>query len=128
MRHRLSSAVIAACAVAACETPALSGERAALLFDPTPQCHAQLESAAGTFAGAPVVLGAQAFLNDATLTIEKRQPRDAAGRLRDGRSPGRPQLFRLVRSNGACVLVHGDKAERIILDACRCRDAPQTTQ
>jgi hypothetical protein len=50
--------------------------------------------------------------------------RDAQGRPLDGRDPGRPEQFRLVKAGADCVLVHENSARRWTLHEATCAAAP----
>jgi hypothetical protein len=112
------SLMLGACTAA--QPPAADG-RPALLTAPTPQCRAGIEQALGAALQAPVSLSPDAFITASTLLLEHGQPRDAAGRPRDGRSLGKPVRATLETDGRTCFLVTTAVAGRIALDACTCR-------
>jgi hypothetical protein len=106
---------------AGCSTPAASTGKPALLTSENAACHSQIENAVSASTGAPVTLDRRIFVNDTKLFIERAQPRDATGRLLDGRSLERPHVYRLVEADGKCVLADEQNAQRTKLPACECR-------
>lgn len=109
------------CGLAACAAPAANSEQAALLINPAPQCHAQIEQVLSERLKAPVTISRQVFEKDATLLLERPDPRDASGRRLDGRMLGRPESFRLVTDGKRCIITSDQEKEHAVLPACNCR-------
>ncbi len=106
--------------LAACTTPAVTSEQPALLTRTEPQCRAQIEQALGRFLNAPVSVAPDVFEKDATLLLERPDPRDASGRRLDGRILGRPKTYRLVTDGQRCIVSGEKSSEHAVLTACTC--------
>jgi len=105
----------------ACATPA-APEVPAVLVEPTAQTRAELAQAVSSeFGGIAVTLADDALTRSPEVVIEHARPRDAEGRLINGRELGRPELFRLVLQGRQCVLVHQRNGRRIVLGSAACR-------
>lgn len=115
-------AALLALTLGACAAqPPAAAERPALLTAASPQCRAGIEQAVASVLQAPVFLPPDTFTTVPTLLLEHKQPRDAAGRHRDGRSLDRPLRVTLTTDGRHCFLVTSSPAGRIPLDACDCR-------
>jgi hypothetical protein len=122
MTHlRLASIAAAVLGFQACST--LSAEdRPAVIVDPTPQSHAELErSVSEVLHGAPVMLAEDALTSGSLLTVERAVPRDLEQRPLSGRVLDTPEQFRLVLSGARCVLVHVASGTRRVLEHTACR-------
>ena len=97
------------------------GETPALLSGPGPSCHTALEQAIAASVGEPVTLSENAFRKVSYLSLERRQPRDELGRLRDGMLTGQPELFWLLRVGDQCFVKREQSRELKALPACGCR-------
>jgi hypothetical protein len=114
---------VAACALAAltgCQSVNLE-EPARLGGAPTAACLTQLTEFASTATRRPVSLTAEAFARSDTLLLERPLIRGADGRPLDGRSPERPEAFKLVRNAGVCSVIHQNSGSRVQLPACSCQ-------
>jgi hypothetical protein len=70
--------------------------------------------------GAPVELAADALTSSPVLALEHARPRDAAGRLFNGRERSRPETFELYKQGARCVLVQTSAGRSWVL---RCASA-----
>jgi len=100
--------------VAMAETPAL-------LVRPDAAARDQLRAALSRVLKVPTVtLADDALLRDSLLVIEKVRPRDARGLQLDGRDRDKPEPFRLLKVDDACLLLRLRTGERIALPASHC--------
>jgi len=107
------SALCAAFLVAAPPQPA---DVLARIVNPTAETRATLAKAVqSALDGATVTLAEDALTADSTLVIERAVRRDAKGLRIQGRELSPPERFRLVKSGGACVLVHERTGRRFPL-------------
>jgi hypothetical protein len=108
--------VLASLALAAC-----AHELPARIVDPTASSRAELARVVSdALGGAPVALADDALTRESLLVIERKPPRDALGRPLGGRELGRPERFRLFRTDSACVLVHESDGRHYVLAATSC--------
>jgi hypothetical protein len=56
--------------------------------------------------GGPVSVAEDALVHDSTLILERGKARGPDGTPLQGRDPGRPERFLLVRTGAGCALVH----------------------
>ncbi len=111
--------------LSACNTLPAQQEVPALITAPNPASRAELERAiSSAFNGVPIMLADDALTRESALTIEPARPRDAQGRPLDGRDPGRPEHFRLLKVGSDCVLVHERTGQRWKLTQSSCIPAP----
>ena len=104
----------------ACSAPARE-DQPALLVAPTPAVRAELAQAlASEFGGATIPLADDALTTVPSLELEHARPRDADGRLIQGRELGRPEVFRLLLSGGRCVLLRERNGHRLPLNLAQC--------
>ena len=100
-------------------------ELPAVITAPNSASRAELERViSSAFNGVPVTLADDALTRESVLTIEPARPRDAQGRPLDGRDPGRPEHFRLLKVASDCVLVHERTGQRWKLTQSTCTAAP----
>ena len=118
----LCTAIAGPLAFAACSAaPPPAGERAAVLVDPTPQVKAELRQfVSAALNGVPVLLADSALTQSPVLSIERAQARDTLGRPLSGRELGQPEVFRLLRSGGQCLLVHERSGRRFVFTTSAC--------
>jgi hypothetical protein len=108
--------------LSACAT--MRRDHPAVLINPTPESRSELARIVGAaFHGAPITLAPDALTKDGTLIVERAPARTAEGIRMDGRDPGRPQHFRLVKRGSRCVLVRESTGERWTLKAATCAPA-----
>jgi hypothetical protein len=106
----------------ACASPASSLETAAVLAQADATTRATLSAAVSEMLqGAKVTLAEDALLHDSWLTVERYRPRDANGRLLNGRILERPEQFQLVKDAEQCVLVQASSGRRKVLPSFDCR-------
>lgn len=70
--------------------------------------------------GAPVTISEDALTRMSFVTIERNQFRDERGLPVNGRDPGRPERFDLIRAGRQCVLVHERTGVRTSLKSVTC--------
>lgn len=70
-----------------------------------------------------VLLADDALTRSSELIIESARPRDAAGRLLQGRELTPPHRFRLQLTGSQCELLHENTQRRIPLRTVRCSRA-----
>jgi len=93
----------------------------ARIVNPTPESRASLAAAVqAAFNGAKVPLADDALTAESMLVIERAAHRDARGLRIQGRELSPPERFHLVKSGGACVLVHERTGRRFPLDHTDC--------
>jgi hypothetical protein len=110
----LAGFVFVACRTAGPDLPAL-------VTSPTPESRAEIaRTVSGALNGAPVTLAEDALTREDTLAIERAHPRSIEGAPSTGRETERPERFRLVKSDGRCVLVHEATGRRYPLSATSC--------
>jgi hypothetical protein len=111
--------------VTGCSAVPAAQEVPAVISEPSAASRAELTRViTEAFNGVPVTLADDALTRESTLTIERTVRRDAQGRPLDGRDPGRPEQFRLVKAGADCVLVHENSARRWTLHEATCAAAP----
>jgi hypothetical protein len=111
--------------LAGCGALPAQQEVAALISTPDAASRAELErTIREALNGAPLTLADDALTRESTLTIERARARDAQGAPLDGRDPGRPEHFRLLKVGSDCVLVHERSGQRFKLAHTRCVAAP----
>jgi hypothetical protein len=125
--HCLMAVAIAAASLA-CRTVRPRHDVPAVIVDPTARSRAALARAvSAALGGAPVTLADDALTQESTLLVERARLRDPAGLPANGRRPGGPERFRLVKSGPECVLVHERDGSRFALEETACapaRDGP----
>lgn len=92
----------------------------AKLLNPGPACLADLQAFAERATGMSVVLTGASFAQSDELRLERPVIRGADGRPLDGRSLGRPEVFKLVRRGQSCVAMHANSSLEDPLPACNC--------
>jgi len=118
--HKMSMFLVAAGAIAACQSFSAARDEPALLVDPTAATRAELLMVMTRALGAPVVLAADALTATSLLSVERNPPRDISGAPLTGRTLGRPEQFRLVLGASGCELVHLSNGDRFELREARC--------
>jgi hypothetical protein len=113
------ASLLAAVALVACRTA--GPDLPALVTSPTPESRAEITHTVSlALQGAPVTLADDALTGEDTLVIERAHPRSLEGDPSAGRETKRPERFRLVKSDGRCVLVHEATGRRYTLTATSC--------
>ncbi len=122
MNSLASAAGIAAALVLAGCAPRLApADVPAVLTNPSPRTRDELaRTVSRALNGAPVTIADSALTADDALIIERTERRDAQGRDLNGREPGRPERFRLVKSGSHCVLVQERTGRRWPLESATC--------
>ncbi|WP_346837339.1 hypothetical protein [Microbulbifer sp. SAOS-129_SWC] len=115
--YLLAPLLLAACG----SQPAAGAPVPALLVAPTTAVRAQLQQVVSeALHGVPVTLADDALTRESLLLIERAQPRDAGGRLIQGRDPGAPAQFRLFLGGGNCYLQQLPSGQRWVLEGAEC--------
>jgi len=118
--ERASALLLALLASCACSSEATRAVPA-VLVDPSPAVRAELQRIVGAAAGDPqVTLGANAFVHETTLVVERRRQLAADGTRIAGRVLEQPIRFELQREHGDCVVVRVDTRERWRLVGADC--------
>ncbi|MET0658410.1 MAG: hypothetical protein ABW110_09685 [Steroidobacteraceae bacterium] len=114
-------AVLAACAVKPAQTPA-----PARLSNVDDAARAVLANAvAQALDGREVSLAPDALIASSRLLLDPARPRDASGRLLQGRETRAPESFQLMKVGAECVLRHERTAKEYVLQGVRCEiEAP----
>ena len=115
-------------ALAACRSMAASGDSPgptvdtpAVIVHPTPESRAAIRQAVSVaLNGAPVTIADDALTDDGVLLIEHARLRDPNGMLVNGRDPGVPERFHLVKSGERCILVQDRTDRRTVLTGAQC--------
>ncbi|MFL5310560.1 MAG: hypothetical protein ACJ79H_08935 [Myxococcales bacterium] len=117
-------AAVGACAIAslaACRSAPVRQDRPAVLAEPSSRGRAEVARAvSAALHGVAVTLADDALTRESTLVLERARQRDASGLPVQGREPGMPERFRLVKSGAECVLVHEASGQRFILKETTC--------
>jgi hypothetical protein len=71
-----------------------------------------------------VTLAEDALTQESELVVEPVRPRDAEGRLLQGREMRAPEKFLLVKKGGHCILIHERTGERVDLAHTQCIPKP----
>ena len=74
--------------------------------------------------GIPVTLGDDALTESSLLSFEHAARRGPDGRVLNGRDPGRPETFELLRRGSRCVLVRVKDGREWTLHHAQCVAAP----
>lgn len=114
--------------LSACASSSSSRDVPAVIVDPTPATRAELRLAVQrALHSDPILLSDDALTRSDLLPIDRIPRRDSRGRLMNGLEIGRkPEMFRLVRSGQACVLIHDDAEQlRQTLQGTLCRPLPR---
>jgi hypothetical protein len=111
-----------------CASSSVGHDVPALIVNPTPASRAELRVAVQrALHSDPILLSDDALTHGSLLPIERIPRRDMRGRPLNGLEIGRkPEIFRLVRNGGACVLIHDDAEQlRQTLTATQCKAEPK---
>jgi len=116
---------MALCALTACATTSAANEVPAIIVPSDGQSGMELQNAvAKALNRSSVSLADDALTHASTLAIEPARMRDPQGSIAPGRAQGRemriPEIFRLVKSAHACVLIHERTGQRIELPNTKC--------
>jgi hypothetical protein len=119
---RLAVATLAGIgSLAACATVPPAQEVPAVITSPAPESRAELlRVVREALHGAPLTLADDALTHESTLIVERGRARGPEGTPLQGRDPGRPERFRLVKDGSRCVLVHEGSGHRFTLSNLTC--------
>lgn len=92
----------------------------ARIADPTEASQAALQQAVDSALGTRVTIAADALTTSNILSIERRPPATAQGRLATGRNMEPPIQFRLVLSQSDCILIDTRDGSRQALENTTC--------
>ena len=96
-------------------------ERPAVLAQSTDATRIELRTTVARMLHAPsVTVADDALLHQSLMVIEKIRPRDAQGMQLSGRDFDKPEPFRLMIIDDACVLVRLRTGERVVLGHSQC--------
>jgi hypothetical protein len=116
---KLSILVLAA--AVGCSTSAIQDDIPALLTNPGPDTHREIEqSISAALDGVDIAIAEDALTRNSTLTIERGMKRSIARSPEMGRDLGRPEHFQLVIDGPQCVLVHASTGLHWILKSSEC--------
>jgi hypothetical protein len=105
--------------------PALPGDRPAIIVNPTPESHAELERVVSDMLfGAKVTLSKDVFTESSVLVVERRRIEGLGHPPLTGRDLGRPERFRLLTDGTTCVLTHESNGARYELPLTDCGPEP----
>lgn len=107
------------------EPPSLPGDRPAVIVNPTPASHAELERVVSDMLfGAEVTLSKDALTESSVLVVERSRIRRLDMPPLTGRDLGGPERFRLFATASGCVLVHESNHARYELPETDCAPEP----
>jgi hypothetical protein len=90
----------------------------AVITNPTLESRAELVRVVSeALHGAPIALADDALTRESTLIIERAGARGPDGTPLQGREPGRPERFLLVRTGSGCALVHEASGQNFPLES-----------
>lgn len=115
--------VFSACKVTepAADGPSLSGDRPAVIVNPTPESRAELERVVSDMLfGAEITLSEDALTKSSVLVVEHDRIRRLGQPPLTGRDLGKPERFRLLTTGTACVLIHESNHARYELPETDC--------
>ena len=93
----------------------------AVITTPTAESRAELARVVSeALHGAPITLADDALTRESTLIIERARARGPDGTPLQGRDPGRPERFLLVRTGSGCALVHEGSGRSFPLASVTC--------
>lgn len=96
-------------------------DQPALLVKATPEALAQLQQAlVGANQNAAVTIADDVFSNSSRLALEQGRLANGQSPYLTGRDPGKPRIFRLVKSSRGCWLVRAEDSARWYLDKLSC--------
>jgi hypothetical protein len=105
------------CACAATEG---TEDQAAVIVSPNAVSRAALQQAVSSMLGKSVLLSDDALTKESTLIIERAAARDPSGRKIEARGAPEPDVLRLVKRDGACVLIHESSKNVTVLQGVTC--------
>jgi hypothetical protein len=93
----------------------------AVITAPTSESRAELVRVVSeALHSAPMTLADDALVRESTLIIERARARGPDGTPLQGRDPGRPERFLLVRIGAGCELVHEGSGRSFKLTSVTC--------
>lgn len=118
---RFSAVLISAAVLAACAGRPAQGPVPARLSNVDDATRAVLANAvAQALEGRDVLLAPDALTASSQLLLDPARPRDASGRVLQGRETRTPESFRLMKVGDECVLKHERTAKEYVLQGVRC--------
>ena len=115
------TAVGALASLLVCRTVPVQPDVPAVIVNPTEQSRASLKKAVSAALGvAPVILADDALTRTSALIIERARQRDQGGLPLNGREPGMPDQFRLLKRGADCVQQQEGTGRRFTLAATEC--------
>lgn len=114
-------AFVFAVALYGCRTDPAAADAPARIVDATPDSRAELKQIVSqALNGADVMLADDALTHDSVLIIDRRTYRDTRGNPINGREPGMPIQFLLLKQGERCVLELRSTGQRWNLPATKC--------
>lgn len=122
-RFVLATLSVALLGVTACAgLAAPDTDSPAVLVKPDAAARAEVSRVAAELLGQPsVVLADDAFTQTNSVTLEPARPRDASGRLMQGRETRQPERLSLFLRGSRCELVRESTQDRRPLSVARCQ-------
>jgi hypothetical protein len=106
---------------ATCATAPAAKGVPAVITSPTSEGRAELlRVVSEALHGAPITLADDALVRESTLIVERGKARGPDGTPLQGRDPGRPERFLLVRTGSGCTLVHEGSGRSFPLSSVPC--------
>lgn len=119
---RCAAGVAAMTMLGACRSTASAADVPAVIDPPDVASRAELREAVSTLLGGrSVLLADDALTKTSLLILERPRRRSIGGVFEPGRELEPPERFRLLGSDGRCVLVHLNTGMRHALTKTRCR-------
>jgi hypothetical protein len=114
-------ALVFAAALYGCRTDPAAAGVPAHIVDATPDSRAELEKIVSrALNGADVTLADDALTRDSVLSIDRKTFRDTRGNPINGREPGMPIQFVLLKQGDRCVLELRSSGQQWNLPATKC--------
>ena len=114
-------AVLICLLLAACRATTADADRPARIVAPDDSSREELRQAINEILDAEVLLSDDAFVNSSFLVIENWPPGTMANPVPQGREPGRPMTFQLVKNGDECILVRQVDGQRLKLARTQCK-------
>lgn len=108
--------------LAGCHITSRADESAAVVTEHTQAGRTELEQVVGGAAGSDSIhLAEDVLMHSDNFVVERKRRRSMAGTLSGDRTMERPDHFRLVLSDGVCVLIHMETEKHYPLQEVSCR-------
>lgn len=105
-----------------CQSVTAQVEVDAVLSTTNSQVHQELVAAVTQLSGASkVLIGADELTKSSFLTLDRAKLKDASGLVMQGMEIEAPNVFKLVKNNGDCFLIHVKTGKRAQLKLAQCQ-------